>query len=463
MTAAWLRQALLKDRTAVSSQAEVCFRVLTAAVAGCLVLGVLLLLSALGGIRGLVVLLAVLEVIALGVFAYLAVWTRRVLADQVFGPLNDLATSARRVAGGDLEAVGQPYGPLEMQQITAAMGTLAGALVHERSSRAADRAASQGQAMTLRQLLRQIQEIGSSLDADEVAVRLAQGMLAVSGHRRAVVWFVDPDDARIVPSKVIGAEPASPVLPIMRGEGPVGRAVANAQTIQIRAGDGGEAGMVVPLVRGLEVAGAVELRDETQRTSHGPDLIDALETLASFGSASIAAARLHQEVELRSETDGLTKVFNRRKLEIDLKAEVARSLRYGRPLSLIMVDVDHFKSINDTFGHQQGDEVLKLVAQTIGRRSRETDSAYRYGGEEFAVLLRETEPAAAAEIAERLRNRIREGLTVLELGRDVTASLGVAAVSQHIRAAEQLVEAADEALYRAKETGRNKVVLSPRV
>jgi diguanylate cyclase (GGDEF)-like protein len=454
MIFAWLRQALLKDRTTVSSQADACYRALVAAAGGAAVLAFLMLLSLASGLGGLAVLLAVLLLIDAVATGVLVVFTRRVVHDAVLVPLTEMAATARQVAGGNLGAVTQPYGLLEWQQLASAIGGLAGSLERERSSRVADRTADQHQAMTLRQLLGIIQGVGATLEVDDVAARLAQGMLAVGGFRRGVVWVPDEHEPRLLPLCHVGDGDAP--VPAPAGDGPLGRAMSTGTTVPIRAGR--DSGVVVPLSRGLSIVGAVELRGEDHTLS--AEELEGLETLAGFGTSAIEAARLHGEVELRSETDGLTKVFNRRKLDVDLKAEVARSLRYQRPLSLIMVDVDHFKAINDTFGHQQGDEVLKAVAAIIARRSRETDSAYRYGGEEFAVLLRETDGHAAAEIAERLRNRIREGLSTLGLKREITASLGVSTISASVQAPEQLVEAADGALYKAKTGGRNRVVMS---
>ncbi|MGI8848136.1 MAG: diguanylate cyclase [Candidatus Dormibacteria bacterium] len=457
MTSAWLRQALLRDRLSVAAQADACFRAVAALIVAVTALGAAVVISLLADARVLTVLLGLFLLVAVVGLIVVGRFTRRVVREIAIAPIAEMAATARRVASGDLGAVGQPYGPLEWQQVTSAVGGLADSLARERTSRAADLSAGQTRTMTLHQLLRVIQRVGASLELEDVTLRLAEGMSEVGGFRRAVVWLRDEDD-RLIPARHLG-EGDAPV-PTAGDSGPVRRAVVTAQTVPIRT-EGDASGLAIPLVRGLEAVGAVELCGAARPV--GLETLDALETLASFGCSSIAAAQLHEEVELRSETDGLTKVFNRRKLDIDLKAEVARSARYQRPLSLIMIDVDHFKGINDSFGHQQGDEVLKAVAAIIGRRSRETDSAYRYGGEEFAILLRETPLWAAAEIAERMRLRIREGLAALGLPRDITASLGVAAVDKPIMGADQLVEAADGALYSAKEAGRNRVVVSPRL
>src|SRR4029077_16841028 len=127
-------------------------------------------------------------------------------------------------------------------------------------------------------------------------------------------------------------------------------------------------------------------------------------------------------------------------------------------LSLVMVDIDHFKAVNDDFGHQTGDEVLKQVAAALTAARRETDSVYRFGGEEFSVLLRETDAVGAAEVAERLRLGIPRSVAQVNISREVTASLGVATVRDRIVSSEQLVAAADKALYQAKKRGRNRVM-----
>jgi diguanylate cyclase (GGDEF)-like protein len=153
-----------------------------------------------------------------------------------------------------------------------------------------------------------------------------------------------------------------------------------------------------------------------------------------------------------STEDGLTQVANRRHFDDTLAREWRRAARNGRPLSLLMLDLDHFKNFNDEHGHQAGDELLRGVAQVL-RESvhRAADIVARYGGEEFVVLLPDTENAHAREIAESLRNRI-EGM-----GR-VTASIGIATeVPARDAVPEQLVKRADEALYEAKRLGRNRV------
>jgi diguanylate cyclase (GGDEF)-like protein len=145
-----------------------------------------------------------------------------------------------------------------------------------------------------------------------------------------------------------------------------------------------------------------------------------------------------------------------------LDREVKRVGRTGQPLSLIMLDIDHFKSVNDTYGHPAGDTLLRTLAEVVQRQIRAEDVACRYGGEEFAIILPNSPLDSARRCAERIREELRS-LTVEHKGQSlgrITLSLGVASFPEHGPTAEALVQAADAALYQAKRGGRDQVVLS---
>lgn len=161
------------------------------------------------------------------------------------------------------------------------------------------------------------------------------------------------------------------------------------------------------------------------------------------------------QLENLSRTDPLTGLFNRRHLIATLDDEVRRSSRSNRAFSILMIDVDHFKTYNDAFGHQAGDEALRKVAAVLRTTLREVDCPARYGGEEFLVLLPETEVFQAVEVAERIRVLLAEEQLA---GRSVTVSTGVAEFPEHGSSLESLIASADAALYRAKRQGRDRVV-----
>jgi len=162
-----------------------------------------------------------------------------------------------------------------------------------------------------------------------------------------------------------------------------------------------------------------------------------------------------------SRTDGLTQLYNHKFFHQLLATEVSRSQRYGGVLSLLMIDVDHFKAYNDGNGHPLGDAALQKVAWILSETSRDVDSVARYGGEEFAIITPETPKAGAVELGERLRRRIEEAdiqkIEVMPDGR-FTISVGIASFPEDASTKSELIERADQALYMAKSGGRNRVV-----
>lgn len=184
-------------------------------------------------------------------------------------------------------------------------------------------------------------------------------------------------------------------------------------------------------------------------------------TAASLAGQAVVAlenARLHRMVERQALVDGLTGLANRRQADEALASEIARTERLGGPVGLILADVDDFKAVNDRFGHPTGDIVLRDLAGTLRENVREIDTAARWGGEEFALILPGTDLEGAAQVAERIRAALaeREILSVDGAALHVTASFGVA-TSNPTTTVQQLVEAADEALYRAKRAGKDRV------
>lgn len=170
---------------------------------------------------------------------------------------------------------------------------------------------------------------------------------------------------------------------------------------------------------------------------------------------------LNGQLEKISRVDGLTGLYNRRFWEEQFVMEFKRDQRSESPSALIMLDIDHFKKVNDTYGHSAGDEVIKILAGIIKKATRETDIAGRYGGEEFAIILPDTPVANVEFVAERIR-RLVEKCTVVydELNITFTISIGIAGFKHTHKNSTHWLDTADKALYKAKESGRNKVILA---
>jgi diguanylate cyclase (GGDEF)-like protein len=182
--------------------------------------------------------------------------------------------------------------------------------------------------------------------------------------------------------------------------------------------------------------------------------------LAGQATLSIENVDLHETVQQQAVTDELTGLFNVRQFHSRLDGEIDRAERFATPLSLVMLDIDKFKAVNDNYGHQQGDRVLVEVARVLRRLSRDVDLPARYGGEEMAVVLPQTDLKGAEQQAERMRSAI-EGMQIQRLDGGgllpITASFGVAAFPTQAAEKTALIAAADAALYRAKRGGRNRV------
>jgi diguanylate cyclase (GGDEF)-like protein len=217
--------------------------------------------------------------------------------------------------------------------------------------------------------------------------------------------------------------------------------------------------VVVPLVAVGEAQGALVVeRGGRAGARIARRTVDMLGQFGTHAALALRTAGLLAEVRRLASVDALTGLANRRVFEEALEREVARALRSGDALSLVVLDLDHFKDVNDTHGHHSGDEVLRAVASGLRAASRAEDLPARYGGEEFVVLLPRCGPQEAVAVAERMREAVaREPGPV-----PVTVSAGVASYPVHAIAGPALVQAADEALYEAKRGGRDRTVRSSR-
>jgi diguanylate cyclase (GGDEF)-like protein len=203
----------------------------------------------------------------------------------------------------------------------------------------------------------------------------------------------------------------------------------------------------------------IEVLEGNERALKGYQ--DLLETLSSFLGILVENLHLYETVRLQSIVDQLTGVYNRRYLDQKLADEIQRARRYGRELSLLMIDLDRFKEVNDTMGHKQGDLVLVESAALFRSHTREVDVVCRYGGDEFAILMPETAYEGAMAKAEDLRREAadRPFPNALDPAKPVrlTLSIGVTAFTKDVKGGDELLRIADDALYNAKRSGRNRV------
>lgn len=212
----------------------------------------------------------------------------------------------------------------------------------------------------------------------------------------------------------------------------------------------------LPITTGKEKSGILFLVSQIT-SALGRDQVEALETTMRYLATVLKNAHLYEIVKQESIVDPLTGLYNRRLFEKYFDQEIAKFKRYNKPMSFLLIDIDHFKKINDTMGHDTGDLVLREIAQIIKTTFRSTDHCFRYGGEEFTVIMPELHHSDAFSIAERLRKKIEDYTFVInKKSFNVTVSMGLSNLNEEdFKTRDQLIQEADEFLYKAKNSGRN--------
>lgn len=321
-------------------------------------------------------------------------------------------------------------------------------------------------------LLKAVQRLEADPNAETLARSLCETAVELTGARGAALvrWNSDNEagDLEFATSGLGLRTPA-----VLGGESQVAEACRYARPLVLEDARGRSTAhglygagrlvrdpgsvAIVPIVRHARVLGAVVLESE-EVNYFSPDAPSQLSVLLAVAAGALELAWSYGEVDKRSRTDPLTGLYNRAHFGEQLEEKLAMADRHEQPVSLVMVDIDHFKRVNDTFGHEAGDAVLRRVAGLIQEAVRSTDVCVRYGGEEIALLLAQTSQEDAVEMAERLRARI-ESTVAFHKGATipVTASFGVATYPHPVRDRSSLFPQADEALYRAKAEGRNCV------
>lgn len=315
--------------------------------------------------------------------------------------------------------------------------------------------------------------LSGTLDLPQQLSELGARVCAGLGIEELSVMLLDEGSQQLVVEAAAGEDAsAARGLRCHVGEGISGEAVARGETLYVRdllgdprhptaAGRRGSTGsfLAVPLRAKGRIIGVLNLR-RPALDAFTPQEIRLVEAVAAQAALAIANARLYAQTLEMSYTDPLTGVPNRRQLFARLEQEWTRSLRFGDELSVLMIDLDLFKAVNDAFGHQVGDSVLRGVAMVLRRNVRKVDTVARYGGEEFCVVLPRVAKAEAVEVAEKLRRAVAAAPLPGSPGQPplrITISVGVSSYGTDASEVAGLIDKADQALYAAKRGGRNAV------
>jgi diguanylate cyclase (GGDEF)-like protein len=415
------------------------------------------------------------------VCALLVAWW---LARSTTRPLADLAWAVDRVGEGDLDTRLPVLRNDELGRLAATFNRMTRRLQAYVSAVTASRDQLRGHLAILGDTL------SSTHDLDRILEVILRTALSVTGARGGAVLIVDPETNALVPrcaEGLTGVWEQPDDLRIPLGVGTLGAVAASGEP---RRGVCGPAGMAPdeppcrtyvavpicapavtgdPLVPGGVAAtggaranlGVLALYDRLGTDEFDDTDLLTLRTFAGQAGVAVQNVRVHEEAQRLSLTDPLTGLWNYRCLRESLRREVERASRFGRMLAVLVLDLDHFKEVNDTYGHAAGDAVLSEFARRLRIGLREVDVAFRQGGEEFAVLLPETDGYGGAIVAERLGTAVRE-LPVLVNTRQqgvepipISVSIGIAVYPEHGATAQQLLNAADDALYAAKSAGRD--------
>ena len=319
-----------------------------------------------------------------------------------------------------------------------------------------------------RQLGRALDRVGDTLSSTHDLVALLDVVLetcALTLHADASVFYATPAPGIPIEARAsYGADVTGVRLPDggMPGQALTGNRVCVWPGARRPAfGEPpARAAMAVPMhSRGRLFGALVVYRRHRRQFSNGD--VDTFTTLARQTETAIDNVFLHEEAQRLSITDGLTGVWNRRHFEMRAAEAIQVATRFGEPFAVVMVDIDHFKALNDTYGHHVGDVVLRQVTALLVKDMREVDTVARYGGEEFVIILPEASEQEAISVAQRLRKAVQNSNFQIEGtngDEKLTISIGIAVYGRDARCRQQLIEYADAALYAAKSRGRNQVL-----
>jgi diguanylate cyclase (GGDEF)-like protein len=388
--------------------------------------------------------------IAVLVFLILALAAVGLLLRALQGQIKDMLGAARRIGGGDFSGEVPVTGKDEMAGLASEFNKMSDRLSDQMDQ-------LRRQRVEIEKSVRRVGEaFASGLDRQALLAILVEtavgtceadyGLVALSGHVGAEAEAGTPTEE--VQEAALAAEQRA-----LREAGPVEVEEDGAYAF---ASSLGRIGQTATPVGAMTIARAGRPFNSTER--------EVFLYLVGQAAASVENVALHELVSEQAVTDDLTGLANNRAFRELMEKEAARAKRFDHDLSLLILDIDDFKRVNDTYGHPQGDAVLKAVGRILADVSRGIDEPARYGGEEFIVALPETSVEGATELGERIRERIEAEAVPLLDGEgeiSVTASIGVATLPGSAANARELISKADAALYEAKRSGKNRIVVSP--
>jgi diguanylate cyclase (GGDEF)-like protein len=389
------------------------------------------------------------------------------LARLITQPLEEVAEGAKAISEGRFDHLIPERSKDEVGQLASAFNDMTTRLRYTVTELSTSRDQLQKAVRRVGETLRSTHDMGQMLDS--ILNTAADSVAADAG----VLWRFTPTRDSLYASAINGValETSSSVA---IGEGAVGFSAERATNVLLPDANNVVRSspnepdyphvIAIPLFSQDRVAGVLTVYRGPERLPFSQEDVDTVLFLAEQGGVAIENVQLHEEARRLSLTDGLTGVWNRRFFQMQFRQVLATAMRFDRPFSVLMLDIDLFKVVNDTHGHQRGDAILVEFSQRVSKTVREVDTFARYGGEEFICLLSETELSGALTTAQKICDVIRAETFGApgEPPVSLTVSIGVASYPDHGDSFRTLVEAADQALYRAKEAGRDRVVSAER-
>ncbi len=387
------------------------------------------------------------------------------LARLITKPLEELSEGAHAISEGRFDHRIPVRSKDEVGRLAVAFNEMSGQLSHTISALSSSRD----------QMQRAVRRVGDTLRSTHDMKQMLDSILNTAADavnaEAAVLWLLSPARGELHPAVARGVDVDS-LGRVKVGEGVVGHVAERGTGVLLPQGVGAPmfsrhephfpVAVAVPLYSQERIMGVlIGYRKDSSRP-FAQDEFDTVAFLAEQGGVAVENVRLHEEAQRLSLTDGLTGVWNRRFFQMQFRQVLATATRFDRHFSVLMLDLDHFKQVNDRHGHQRGDALLIEFSQRVTQLLREVDTFARYGGEEFICLLSETDVQGAMTTAEKIHDAIK-GTPFGTMGDELinlTVSIGVAAYPDHGDSFRSLVEAADQALYRAKQTGRDRVCVA---